>query len=81
MIFSTAQKGTRIPIIRMLIDNDGKIGFGTQTPASKLHVTSDSATSGETGVTVDIPGVGSRRIIIGAPDSAGVGYRTLKVAN
>jgi len=66
---------------RLFIDNVGKVGIGTTTPASRLHITSDSSTSGYTGVTVDIPGIGTRRISVGPPDSAGTGFRSLRVAN
>jgi hypothetical protein len=61
----------------------GNVGVGgfASAPASALHVTSDSVTTGETGVTVDIPGIGTRRILVGAADSAGSGFRTLMVAN
>jgi len=69
------------PTTRLIINSSGNVGIGTATPGSRLHVTSDSGTTGDTGVTVEIPGIGTRRIIVGAPDSAGSGYRTLKVAN
>jgi len=69
------------PTLRMKIDPAGKVGIGTSTPSSRLHVTSDSATSGDTGVVVDIPGVGMRRVVVGPPDSGGTGYRSLRVVN
>jgi len=60
----------------------GNVGIGVgQTPASRLHVSTDSLTLNETGITVEIPGVGPRRVIVGVADSAGLGFRALKVAN
>jgi len=60
----------------------GNVGIGVgQTPASRLHVSTDSLTLNETGITVEIPGVGPRRVIVGDADSAGLGFRALKVAN
>lgn len=37
--------------------------------------------SGDSSVVVNITGVGLRRILVGAPDSAGAGFRTLRIAN
>jgi len=60
----------------------GNVGIGVgETPASRLHVSTDSLISNETGITVEIPGVGVRRIVVGDADSAGPGFRALKVAN
>jgi len=60
----------------------GNVGIGVgPTPASRLHVSTDSLTPNETGIIVEIPGLGPRRIIVGDADSAGVGFRALKVAN
>ena len=66
---------------RVRIDPLGKVGVGTISPSSRLHVTNDSSTVGTTGITVNIAGIGPRRIIVGAVNSAGTGYRTLKIAN
>jgi hypothetical protein len=60
----------------------GNVGIGVgETPSSRLHVSTDSLTPNETGITVEIPGVGARRIVVGDADSAGPGFRALKVAN
>jgi hypothetical protein len=66
---------------RMRIDTNGRVGVGMASPSSRLHVSSDSATSGETGIIVEIPGIGTKRILIGPADSAGTGYRSLRVTN
>jgi hypothetical protein len=76
--FLTLQNSTLTEAMRIA---GGNVGIGAPTPSSRLHVTSDSTTSQETGVTVDIPGIGTRRIIVGDPNTAGAGYRTLRVAN
>jgi len=66
---------------RLRVTASGNIGIGTATPASRLHVTSDSPTLDDTGIVVEIPGIGARRIIVGPPNSAGTGFRALRVAN
>jgi hypothetical protein len=38
IVFYTAQDGTNVPVERMVVKNDGKVGIGTQTPNSELHV-------------------------------------------
>lgn len=67
------------------INPAGYVGIGTTTPKSWLHVRSDVAPPGKigatTGITVDIPGLGSRPILVGPPDSGGPNYRSLRVAN
>jgi hypothetical protein len=64
-----------------VIKNNGNVGIGTTGPQSQLHVTSDSATPYDTGISIEIPGVRTRRVVIGPPNSGGNGFRILRVAN
>ena len=52
MSFATAPSGTAgatvVPNVRMLITNDGNVGIGTPSPASKLDVAGDISATGAT---------------------------------
>jgi len=79
--FVTAIDGTGAPSKSFVMTPGGYLGVGTEKPTSRLHATCDTSTKEDTGITVEIPGVGDRRIVVGPKDSAGTGYRSLRVAN
>lgn len=76
-------------------DGAGRLYFGSGTDASLyrnqangIKTDGDFTVAGwsgraanETGLGVDPLGVGARRVVVGAADSAGAGYRVLRVAN
>jgi hypothetical protein len=77
---------TRGGTSKFRVSNEGNVGIGIfdtgdAPPSSKLHVASDSANNGYTGITIDVPGVGTKRILVGPPDSGGTGFRSLRVEN
>lgn len=64
-----------------VVNMHGHLGLGTTLPTAQLHVANDTMEPGSTGIVVDIPGVGTRRILVGRPNSAGKDFRILMVSN
>ncbi len=45
IVFSTTPNNSTLLLDRMIIANDGKVGIGTSSPATKLHINEPSASS------------------------------------
>ncbi len=81
LVFSTTADGASSPTERMRIDSSGRVGIGTTSPSSKLHVIGGTTPGGVdtagifTGGTLSIAGSGARIYLSGTP-----GFETIRAA-
>jgi hypothetical protein len=54
LMFGTRGAADPASTVRMVIQDDGNVGIGTETPASKLHVQGDQTTTGNLSVGGDV---------------------------